>query len=95
MQAHRILKRPIVTEKTNYQADMLGRYTFEVDLEANKQEIRQAVEEMFDVEVDGVNTMIMPGKPRRFGRRVGYTAMWKKAIVTLAPGESISFFEGV
>lgn len=95
MQAHRILKRPIVTEKSNYQADMLGRYTFEVDLDANKQEIRQAVEEMFDVEVDKVNTMIMPGKPRRFGRRFGYTSMWKKAVVTLAPGESISFFEGV
>jgi large subunit ribosomal protein L23 len=95
MQAHKILKRPIITEKSNYQADMLRRYTFEVDLEANKPEIRQAVEEMFDVEVDKVNTMVMPGKPRRFGRRFGYTSMWKKAVVTLAPGESISFFEGV
>jgi len=95
MQAHEILKRPIITEKSNYQADMLRRYTFAVDLEANKHEIREAVEEMFDVEVDDVNTMIMPGKPRRFGRRFGYTSMWKKAMVTLAPGESITFFEGV
>ena len=95
MEAHRILKRPIITEKSNYQADMLRRYTFEVDLETNKQEIRQAVEAMFDVDVDKVNTMVMPGKPRRFGRRFGYTSMWKKAIVTLAPGDSISFFEGV
>jgi len=95
MQVYEILKRPIVTEKTTYQADMLGSYTFEVGLKANKHQIAQAVEETFDVQVDKVNTMIVPGKPRRAGRHVVHTSLWKKAVVTLAPGESISFFEGV
>lgn len=95
MHAYEVLRRPILTEKSSYQADTLHRYTFEVDVRANKLDVRRAVEEVFDVAVENVNIMNVRGKPRRFGRREGRTSDWKKAIVTLAPGETISFFEGV
>ena len=95
MHSYEVLRRPILTEKTSYQADELGRYTFEVDVRANKQQIRSAVEGVFDVTVEQVRVMNVHGKTRRFGRHVGRTSEWKKAIVTLAEGESISFFEGV
>lgn len=95
MHAYEVLRRPILTEKSSYQADTLHRYTFEVDVRANKIDVRRAVEEVFDVEVEHVNIMNVRGKPRRFGRREGRTNDWKKAIVTLAPGATISFFEGV
>ena len=90
-----VLRRPILTEKTTYQSDVLHRYTFEVDRRANKHQIRGAVEAIFDVDVVKVNVMNMPGKKRRFGRHVGHTSNWKKAVVTVAPGQNISFFEGV
>ncbi len=95
MHVYEILRRPVLTEKTSYLADELHRYTFEVDGRATKQLVQQAVEEIFDVHVERVNIMRVHGKTRRFGRLVGTTPEWKKAIVTLAPGESISFFEGV
>lgn len=95
MHQYEILKRPILTEKSNYQADELRRYTFEVDRRANKLQVRWAVESVFDVNVVDVHIMNVRGKTRRFGRREGRTSDWKKAIVTLAPGETISFFEGV
>lgn len=95
MHTYEILKRPILTEKTSYLADELHRYTFEVDNRATKQLVQQAVEDIFDVSVERVNIMRVHGKVRRFGRLVGLTREWKKAIVTLAPGDSISFFEGV
>lgn len=95
MHAYEVLRRPILTEKSSYQADTLHRYTFEVDRRANKLDVRRAVEEVFDVAVENVNIMNVRGKPRRFGRREGRTSDWKKAIVTLAPGDTISFFEGV
>lgn len=95
MHPYEVLKRPILTEKTTLQADELDRYTFEVDVRANKHQVRQAVETIFDVEVQSVNIMNIRGKQRRHGRHVGQMANWKKAIITLAPGESISFFEGI
>ncbi|MGI6375932.1 MAG: 50S ribosomal protein L23 [Anaerolineae bacterium] len=95
MHIYEVLKRPILTEKTNYLADELHRYTFEVDRRANKQLVQRAVEEIFKVQVQRVNIMCVQGKTRRFGRLIGKTPEWKKAIVTLAPGDSISFFEGV
>ncbi len=95
MHLYEVLKRPILTEKSNYQADALHRYTFEVDRRANKHQVRQAVETIFKVTVLEVNIMNVRGKQRRLGRRVGHTPDWKKAIVTLSPGQSISFFEGV
>ena len=95
MHPYEVIKRPIVTEKSNYQADALNRYTFEVDVRANKHQVKEAVETVFDVTVLKVNIMNVRGKPRRFGRRVGQTRDWKKAVVTVAPGDSIAFFEGV
>jgi large subunit ribosomal protein L23 len=95
MHVYEVIKRPIDTEKTRYQAED-GKYTFEVDRRANKQQVKEAVEQIFDVEVLSVNTMNMPGKRGRYGRRmVTRKPAWKKAIVTLAPGERIDIFEGV
>jgi len=95
MHVYEVIKRPIDTEKTRYQAED-GKYTFEVDRRANKQQVKEAVEQIFDVEVLSVNTINMPAKRGRYGRRmVTRKSAWKKAIVTLAPGERIDIFEGV
>ena len=96
MNVYQVLKRPILTEKSDYQRDD-NQYVFEVDRRANKLQIREAIEVLFDVRVDSVNTMIMKPKRRRLGRKMITTRpAWKKAVVTLAPGERIQeFFEGV
>lgn len=88
MTARDIIKKPIVTEASmNLSASQ--KYTFEVDLRANKIEIRNAVQEIFDVKVTKVNTARMPGKVKRRGRVVGTTSERKKAVVTLAEGHQI------
>ena len=94
MNPYEVLRRPIVTEKSNLQSDYLNRYTFEVDVRANKHQIKHAVEQVFDVQVVAVNVMNVRGKERRLGRVVGRTRDWKKAIVTLASGQTIQLFEG-
>ena len=94
LSAHQILVRPIVTEK-NTTLNEVGKYCFEVLLNANKIEIKRAVEEVFSVEVTGVNIIKVPGKMRRMGKTSGMTRTWKKAIVTLADGERIDLFQGV
>ncbi len=93
-----VLRRPIITEKSNYQQSKLGQYVFEVAPDATKPMIKEAVETLFGVTVEKVRVMNVPAKRtrrwrnRRMGiRRPGY----KKAIVTLAPGETIDVFEGV
>jgi large subunit ribosomal protein L23 len=93
---YQVLKRPILTEKTDYQRDD-NQYVFEVDRRANKVQIKAAVETIFDVEVLSVNTMIMKPKRRRMGRKMITTRpSWKRAVVTLAAGERIQeFFEGI
>lgn len=97
MHPYDILKRPVITEKTNFQSDLLGHYTFEVDRRANKRQVKEAVETVFGVVVQRVRVINMPTKrARRYGRRdVVRKPGWKKAIVTLAPGDRIEFFEGV
>jgi large subunit ribosomal protein L23 len=90
-----ILVRPLVTEKTHQMLDRLGAYTFVVALDANKIEIAQAIEKQFGVKVRAVRTMRYAGKQRRVGKWVGKKAAWKKAVVTLAEGDSIEIFEGV
>ena len=89
-----ILRRPIVTEKSTEMQER-GRYTFEVDRKATKYQIKAAVEEAFEVSVVKVNTMNMLGKRKRFGPRLVSQRSWKKAIVTLSPGETITIFEGI
>lgn len=92
-----VLRRPLVTEKSTALSGV-NKYIFEVDIRANKPQIKAAVEQAFDVRVTDVNVMIMKGKPhgsRRMRRRVTYAPDWKKAIVTLVPEDSIELFEGV
>ena len=93
--AQEIIIKPIITE-----ASMMGvmtkKYTFKVAKDANKIEIAKAVEELFGVKVEKVNTVIVNGKLRRYGRFEGYTSTWKKAIVTLTEdSKTIEFFDGM
>jgi large subunit ribosomal protein L23 len=91
--ARSIIVRPIVSEKS-YALMELNRYTFEVDKRASKPHIASAVEEIFGVTVTSVNTMNVPGKPRRLRYSKGLTRSWKKAVVTLKAGDKIDLFEG-
>ena len=90
-----ILIRPLVTEKSHEQLDRHGAYTFVVANDANKIEIAGAIEKQFNVKVKDVRTMRYAGKEKRMGKWVGRKASWKKAVVTLAEGDSIEIFEGV
>jgi large subunit ribosomal protein L23 len=94
MMQFEIIKRPLNTEKTNIQKEAANQVTFEVDRRANRIEIKRAIETAFKVKVAGVQTMQIKGKTKRRGRFVGKRRDWKKAIVTLMPGERIDFFEG-
>ena len=90
-----IIKRPVITEKTSIQKEATNQVTFEVDQTANRIEIQRAIETVFKVKVAKVRTMQVTGKVKRRGRILGKRRNWKKAIVTLMPGERIDFFEGV
>jgi large subunit ribosomal protein L23 len=96
MNIYEVLRRPILTEKSDYQREAT-KYIFEVNRGANKHQIKAAVEKIFNVKVEAVNTMHMKPKRRRLGRRYIIThSAWKRAVVTLARGERIQdFFEGV
>jgi len=92
---HDVIQRPLITEKSNMAREEVNVVTFAVDPRANKHEIRSAVETLFDVQVLDVRTLVQPRKKRRVGRFLGTKPQWKKAIVRLAEGQSIEFFEGV
>ncbi len=94
MHLYEVLRRPLITEK-NTALQAQDKYAFEVAGEANKHQIKQAVEKAFKVKVTAVNVMTVPGKGRRMRGRQVLTQSWKKAIVTLKPGDKIGFFEGV
>ncbi len=94
LEARDIVLAPVITEKS-HDAMERGTYTFRVHPRATKADIHNAIEEIFKVKVLRVNTVNVIGKPRRMGYHVGRTRGWKKAMVTLAPGQSIEFFEGV
>ncbi len=95
MHTYEILIRPIVTEKALVLANHYNQYTFEVDQRANKHQIKDAVERAFDVEVTAVRVINVPAKMGRHGRRrVIAKSARRKAVVTLAPGQRIDFFEG-
>ncbi len=89
MDPRNVIIRPLVTEKGVYYAETLRIYPFEVDLAANKTQIKNAIETIYDVKVKGVRTMNMSGKKRRVRYRIGRKPRWKKALVTLAEGGSI------
>jgi large subunit ribosomal protein L23 len=89
-----IIKSPLMTEKTTNQKESFNQFTFEVDRRANRVEIKRAVEQIFSVRVSAVRTLQVKGKIKRRGRITGKRRDWKKAIVTLMPGERIDIFEG-
>lgn len=97
MNPYEVIIRPLDTEKVRYQASDLGQYAFEVHSNANKIEIKRAIEAIYEVDVLRVNTMVMPAKAsKRHGRRrLVHRSSWKKAIVTLAEGQRLDVFEGV
>ena len=91
-----VLRKPLLTEKSNLMKADQNIVCFEVDRTANKQQIKEAVEKMFGVKVDAVKTVNVHGKKRRYGRSVGFKSDWKKAFVKLKEGEKkIEFFEGM
>jgi len=92
---YQIIKEPLSTEKTTMQKSDLNKISFKVQKRANKVEIRRAVEAIFNVKVLNIRTINVKGKKRRVGRSVGKTSDWKKAIVTLKPGQNMDIFEGV
>ena len=94
MHLYEVLRRPLITEK-NTMLQVQGKYVFEVDAEANKPQIKQAVEKAFKVTVMAVNVMTVPGKTKWVGRQMVLTPSHKKAIVTLKAGDKIELFEGV
>jgi len=89
---HRIIRQPLITEKTSLQKEAGRVVAFEVSMDANKIEIKQAVEKAFSVKVENVNTVLVAGKVKRVGRNIGKRSNWKKAYVTLAEGSTIDFF---
>ena len=91
---HRIVVRPIVTEKSSAAYQERGEYTFQVHPEATKPQIKRAIEELFAVHVTGVWTSQQRGRTRRMGRITGRRPNWKKAIVKLREGDTIEIFEG-
>ena len=90
----KIIRRPLITEKSTQQKDENHQYVFEVDRSANKIEIQSAIERLFKVKVLQVRTSTVLGKIKRLGKKYGKRPDWKKAIVTLKEGDRIDFFEG-
>ena len=91
---YRILEKPLITEKSTMMQEQGNRVMFQVKRSANKMQIKEAVQSIFNVTVLGVNTINVKPKSRRMGRHVGLTKAWKKAIVLLKEGDRIDFFEG-
>lgn len=94
MKDQEVIKKPLITEKAFAAPEGIVRYAFVVDLKAGKGAIKAAVERLFKVNVEKVNTSIVRGKMRRVGARIGQRSNWKKAHVTLKAGEKIDIFEG-
>lgn len=94
MMPHDIIRKPLFTEKSTTQKEVYNQLSFEVAPSANKIEIRRAVQNVFGVKVLDVRTMQVKGKVKRIGRSFGRRRNWKKAIVSLAPGSRVEFFEG-
>ena len=95
MDPRQIVLEPIVTEKSTIARELYNKYSFKVIPGATKPQIANAIEQIFEVKVLKVHTINMDGKVKRLGRNLGRRSAWKKAIVTLAEGDSVDFFEGV
>ncbi len=94
MHTFEVLRRPLITEKSTILQDAQNKYAFEVDPRANKVQVKAAVEEAFSVKVTEVNMATIKGKRKRFGPRLVQRPSWKKAVVSLRPGDRIQIFEG-
>jgi large subunit ribosomal protein L23 len=94
METYRIIRRPVITEKSNFGKMNQNKVTFEVDPKSNKSEIKKAIESIFKVKVLKVTTTTLPGKNRRGGTGMVQESRWKKATATLKQGDTIEFFEG-
>jgi len=94
MHLFEVIRRPLITEKGTVLQEQ-GKYLFEVNRDANKRQIKEAVEKAFKVKVTTVNVINVTGENKRVGRKMITTPAWKKAVVTLKTGEKIQFFEGV
>jgi large subunit ribosomal protein L23 len=92
LEPYQIILRPLVTEKGTHQSTRHNAYCFEVHVAATKTQIKNAVQTLFPVRVESVNTQIRAGKTRRYRARIGQLSEWKKAIVTLHPDDKIEFF---
>ena len=92
---YQIIKRPLLTEKSDHLRETANQYCFEVAVAANKLEVKEAVESLFEVKVNSVRLQNRNGKIKRMGRNSGKRADWKKAVVSLKEGEVIELFEGV
>lgn len=90
-----VIRRPLITEKANLDKEVHNAYHFEVPATVDRQEIKEAVEKVFQVHVEDVRTMVVRGKEKRMGRFLGRKPSWKKAIVTLREGDKIDLFEGI
>lgn len=95
MNIYDVIRGPLVTEKTTLQKELNNQVTFKVDTRANRVEIKTAVEKNFNTQVKQIRTIQVKGKVKQRGRILGKKSDWKKAIVTLMPGQRIDFFEGV
>ena len=95
MRRYDIIHGPVVTEKTTLQKEIDNQVTFKVDKKANRVEIKDAIERNFNTRVKQVRTVQVKGKVKQRGKIIGKKQDWKKAIVTLMPGQKIEFFEGV
>jgi len=93
MNAGQVVLAPVVSEKS-WNGTAVGKYTFKVHKDAHKTQIRQAIEELFEVKVESVNVLKVQAKPKRRGAFKGTKQGWKKAVVQLKPGQTIEFFEG-
>ncbi|MCK5543526.1 MAG: 50S ribosomal protein L23 [Desulfobacterales bacterium] len=95
MKEYDIIRRPVITEKTTLQKEYHNQITFEVDINANRVEIKNAIEKNFETKVLQVRTSVVKGKTTQRGKILGKKKNWKKAVVKLMPGQKIDFFEGV
>jgi large subunit ribosomal protein L23 len=94
MDAGQVIIRPVVSEKS-YALATVGKYTFRVHPDAHKTQIKQAIEQLFDVRVVNVATSSVPSKPKRRGYTAGRTRAWKKAVIQLQQGDTIPIFQGL
>ena len=90
-----VIVRPLITEKASIQTEQFNRYGFEVAIWANKNQIKQAIEKLYDVRVLNVKTSVLPGRKKRYGRFTSKTTKMKKAFIQLTTGQKIEFFKGV